>query len=130
MISELNPAKLRRPYFWRILALAMLAVVVALSLVPNPPQPPGPLSWDKLQHTAAYAFLAWWFLQAWEGKRSLAWCIFLVVVGCSVEGLQGLIPLRQPSLLDAIANALGVAFGGVLWRGPLGGVLSRIDALT
>ena len=130
MISESNPAKLRRPYFWRMLALIMLAVVVTLSLVPDPPQPPGPLSWDKLQHTVAYAFLAWWFLQAWEGRRSLAWCVFLVAVGCGIEGLQGLTPMRQPSLLDAIANTLGVALGGLLWRGPLGGVLSRLDALT
>ena len=121
---------LRRPRLWRILAAGMLAVVVILSLVPDPPKPPGLLGWDKLQHTAAYAFLAWWFLQAWEGRRSLAWCVFLVAVGCGIEGLQALTSLRQPSLLDAIANTLGVALGGLLWRGPLGGVLSRLDALT
>ena len=125
-----NIAPLSRPRLWRFLAVVMLAVVVTLSLVPDPPQPPGLLSWDKLQHTTAYAFLAWWFLQSWEGRRPFFWCVFLVAVGCGIEGLQALTAVRQPSILDAIANLLGVAMGGLIWRGPLGGVLSRLDALT
>ena len=129
MPIETTPTGLRHPRLWRTLAAAMLAVVVTLSLLPDPPKPPGPLGWDKLQHTTAYAFLAWWFLQAWEGRQPLAWCAFLVAVGCGIEGLQALTAVRQPSLLDAVANTLGVALGGLIWRGPLGGVLSRLDAL-
>ncbi len=107
----------------------MLTTVAALALMPEPPEPPGLLGWDKLQHTAAYAFLAWWFLQAWEGRRPMLWCLFLVAAGCAIEGAQALTAWRQPSVLDAVANTLGVAIGGLIWRGPLGGILSRLDAL-
>ena len=119
---------LRHRALWRLLAATFLGLVALLSLVPSPPELPGALGWDKLQHTVAYGFLAWWFLQAWEGRRALAWCALLVAVGGLVELLQGLTSLRQPSLLDALANALGVALGAWLWRGPLGGVLASLDA--
>lgn len=108
----------------------MLVALATLSLLPNLPQPGGVLGWDKLQHTAAYAFLAWWFLQAWEGHRPLFRCLLLVAAGCAIEAAQALTTWRQPSVLDVLANTLGVAIGGVFWRGPLGGVLARLDALA
>jgi VanZ family protein len=123
-----NRISLQLQLIWRGLAVAFLGVVVFMSLMPSPPQPMGLLGWDKFQHTAAYGFLAWWFLQAWEGRRALGWCVFLVIVGCLVEVLQGLTPLRQPSLLDVLANSTGVALGALLFRGPLGGTLVALEA--
>lgn len=76
---------------------------------------------DKFQHTGTYALLAWWFGcaadRAGVGRR-LSVALALVAMGTAIEGLQALLPPREPSLLDALANALGVVLGGLLAAVP------------
>lgn len=117
---------LRFARLWRITAWLLLAVVVILSLIPGPPSPPL-LTWDKSQHALAWSFLAWWFLQAWDGRQPLDRCLLLLGVSAIVELLQGMTPYRTADWHDVLANAVGVASGFMLWCTPLGGALHWLE---
>jgi hypothetical protein len=97
----------------------MLLTVATLTLMPSPPQV-DLLSWDKAQHSVAYAALMWTFLQAWEGRHTLRWAILLIAVGVGLELLQGLLGGRFMEVFDMMANGLGVLLGYGAWRTPLG----------
>lgn len=124
--SGVRTGRLRHLRFWRAGAFAALALVVWLSLTPAPPSPPVGLSWDKAQHALAYAFLAWWFAQAWR-RRVPAVAVLLFAAGLVLEGLQGLGGERTMSLADAAANGVGVVLGLAVVRTPLGRVFQGIE---
>ena len=114
---------------WRGIGWLMLAVVVFLTLTPNPPKLGITLlSWDKAQHTLAYAFLAWWFLQAGFSATTATIVTGLILLGVALEFAQGAMGVRFMEVTDMVANALGVVIGWVLTRTPVGEVLSRLDA--
>lgn len=69
---------------------------------------------DKIAHFLSYALfalLAATFYSA--GKPYLMVCAALALYGLSIEGAQSLVPGRDSSLLDALANSAGVALGFV-----------------
>lgn len=105
----------------------MVAVVVWLSLTPHPPKFRSVplLSWDKAQHTLAYACLMFWYGQAF--RRHWRWPAFLLALGMGLEILQGLGGVRSFDLRDMLANGIGVGIGLILARTRLGGVLAKID---
>jgi hypothetical protein len=108
---------LRYTWFWKSLAWGMLLTVVTLTLMPTLPRINLPLlSWDKAQHSIAYAALMWTFLRAWEGSHILRWAILLVAVGVGLEILQPLIGVRVMEYSDMLANSLGVLLGYAAWR--------------
>jgi VanZ family protein len=120
---------LRYPWFWKSLAWVLLLTVATATLMPSPPRIELPLlSWDKAQHFIAYAVLMWIFLQAWEGRHTLAWAILLVTVGVGLEILQGWMGVRFMEYFDMLANSLGVLLGYLAWRTPLGRGFHRIEA--
>lgn len=91
--------------------LAALVSVVTLSLLPQY-GPPGAFQIDKAVHTFAYAFLAALPFAAFRGQRIVAWAALLMLpLGLGLEGMQSLVPQRSADLVDAIANAVGVAAG-------------------
>lgn len=95
-------------------ALYVLVVIVA-SLIPT-----GGLSlWhiDKIGHFLAYAGMAILaFLTFRSGiARTLA-LLFAVALGAALEWGQSFIPGRDMSLIDEIANTLGVLCGALVFR--------------
>ena len=121
---------LRYTWFWKSLAWGMLLVVatLTLTLMPQPPHIVRWLSWDKAQHSIAYAALMWTFLQAWEGSHVLRWAILLLLAGVVLEILQGLMGVRFMEYFDMLANSLGVLLGYAAWRTPLGRGFRRVEA--
>jgi len=98
-----------------LLFIAAALVILCLSVMANPPVPQsGVLSWDKLQHALAYAFLTvvggWAFLPLVPSKLR-AWryaLVFIVVYGALMEAIQALLTRgRSGDLADILANALG-----------------------
>ena len=119
---------LRYTRFWKSLAWGMMLTVAILTLMPKPPRVNLPLlSWDKAQHSIAYAALMWTFLQAWEGSHVLRWAIFLLVAGVALEILQPLIGVRFMEYSDVLANSLGVLLGYAAWLTPLGRGFRHIE---
>ncbi|MFC7135578.1 VanZ family protein [Halobaculum litoreum] len=109
--------------------VAVAATVVVASLLPGPsaaggePTPDAaPPGTDLVLHAAGYAAVAYAMaraLPARDRRRDALVPLAGVVVaavalGAGVELAQGLVPGRTPSVLDAVANAVG-ALAGVLW---------------
>ena len=95
----------------KILFWPALAVVIWGELSPHPPELPGPLMWDKLDHFIAYFGLALLSTLAWGLKRSLVWLFLgLVALGGGMEILQALLG-RDAEWGDFLANDLGILTG-------------------
>ena len=95
----------------KILFWPALAVVIWGELSPHPPELPGPLMWDKLDHFIAYFGLALLSTLAWGLKRSLVWLFLgLVALGGGMEILQALLG-RDAEWGDFLANDLGILIG-------------------
>ncbi len=94
-----------------------LVAVIALSLLPNETRPETGL-WDKWNHTLAYGVLALSGGFGFKGWRSLLMVgVGLVVLGGGLELAQSVIPDRDGSTYDALANFVGVAIGSVATAG-------------
>ena len=97
-----------------IFALYVL-LVIFVSLVPS-----GGISlWhiDKIGHFLAYAGMAILALLTFDsGIARISALIFAVALGAALEWGQSFVPGRDMSLLDGIANTLGVLSGTLLFR--------------
>lgn len=88
--------------FWGcVLSVAYLAFL--------PSADPIGASWDKANHLFAFAVMAWLADLAWPAKRhaTLRWGL-LLGYGLLIETVQHFIPLRHFSLLDWVADGMGI----------------------
>ena len=99
---------------WRISFWLCLALTSYLSLMPQGELPPINV-WDKLSHSIAFAAIALSAALGWPQRdyfRSVL--IPLLAFGIMIEVAQLFIPGRQFSLLDIVADAVGIL---VVWGG-------------
>lgn len=90
----------------------LIAIVVALSLVPAPTLPPVTESYDdKIAHSLTYALVMAWFAVITPRASWLHLAFAVVGLGIALELCQALLPYRTASFADAIANTLGVLIG-------------------
>lgn len=93
---------------FKVAFVAYILLLTIASLIPGSDLPS--LSYnDKLAHVAAYFVLG--ALGSFVSRRP-AMFTWLFVYGVAIEGLQGLSGQREPSALDALANAVGL---GIAW---------------
>lgn len=111
---------------WVGVGWAMVALVLYLSLMPNPPSPVTFDNADKLEHAMAYAGLAFWFFMLYPGGRGRV-AVALVCLGVGVEYVQGWTGYRTFDVLDMAADAAGVLAGWLLIHTPLVRLLAYID---
>jgi VanZ family protein len=105
--------------WWGLSALAQIALLTA-SLLPLPIEPPGVPHWDKWGHLLAYGGLAALGMLVCRTGRGRWWMLgWLLLLGALIEGLQGLLPWRSMEAADLLANAAGVALGGLVALTPL-----------
>ena len=72
---------------------------------------------DKLNHFLAYAILSLNFGFISSNIRSYFIGIpFLIAYGLLIEFFQGLVPGRDPSFYDALANSVGIFLGFFIFR--------------
>jgi VanZ family protein len=111
------------------LGWSLAAAITTLSLMPQPPQPPPGLTWDKLQHCLAYGALTGWFALFCGSRRSLLLHgLGFVALGALIEPLQGLLTAtRTPDMYDAAANALGAMAGLGLGLSPARNALRAME---
>ncbi len=91
----------------------MVVAIFWVSLTPRPPQPLDFNAADKLEHTAAYALLMWWFaVSTYNNRRmQITYAIGFVVMGVGIEFLQEMTGYRFYEVLDMLANTSGVFVG-------------------
>ena len=105
--------------------LFSIASTVYLSLLPGLELPFNFWSADKVYHLLCYAWLGALPLVAFakgETARNAAYC--MVPLGGLIEWGQSFVPGRASSMLDAVANAVGVFLG--MWLAQT--LLARCEA--
>lgn len=110
-------------------ALFWLAVGLTAWFALMPPQGAGEptFGWDKTDHLLAFGAMAVLACLAWPRLPWVRVLAALVAYGMLIEALQALVPGREASALDVLADALGACTGiaaGSLWRRRLARVAS------
>jgi VanZ family protein len=104
------------PLQWRLLLLGAMAIGIAWAVRPLAVGQ-GPENWfpsaDKVHHLWFFALLFWMGHRA-AVRPAWALALGLLAYGLSMEFAQSLTPSRSASLLDVVADSLGVAVGW-LW---------------
>jgi VanZ family protein len=68
------------------------------------------LGWDKLNHLAAFSVLYILFSLAFRQVSVVLKVVLLIAYGLQIEIAQHFLPPREFSLLDVVANILGILF--------------------
>ena len=90
---------------------AMIAVILWLSLTPQPPQVDFEHS-DKVGHFLAYGGLMYWFCQIYRTSRArLACAAAFIAMGIAIEFVQRWTGYRSFEVYDMVADAIGVLLG-------------------
>lgn len=110
--------------FWWLLGACWVGAVFFLCLIPSPPVPLNFAFADKYEHMATYTLLMLWF-----GQLSRHWLVaaVLILMGVSIELLQGMGGVRMFEWTDIAANTLGVALGMLLLLTPLSNALVSVE---
>lgn len=111
---------------WRISFWFCIGLTAYLSLLPQEFLPSGINIWDKFSHSIAFAALALSAALGWPKRdffRSVL--IPLLIFGILIEGIQYFIPGREFSLLDMLADAVGIVIAWISLR-----VLQSVSART
>ena len=103
----------------------LIAAVFYFSLTPSvlPAE-----HFDKLIHALTYAVMMGWIVQLYRGRRShLLLAIGFILMGASIEILQGFHPMRYFDVLDMVANATGVVIVWIFAGSEISTLLSRFE---
>lgn len=113
---------------WLVLGWLCVAIVLYVSLMPNPPEPIHFDGVDKLEHALTYTLLMLWFCQVVVQKNSrLHLMLAFVVMGVGIEILQGLSGYRYFEYADMLANTTGLLIGLGLAHTQMGCILMKLE---
>ena len=113
---------------WQAIGALLVALVVYLSLTPDPITLPG-ADGDKSGHVLAYATLMFWFAQLDARlRRRIGWATTFVAMGIALEFVQRAIGYRSFEVLDMLAGACGVAVGWLAAPPRLPNLLRVVEA--
>lgn len=105
---------------WRTALVLLFIAVAYLALTPTPPANVD-LGWDKLNHVAAFAALAFaarlGFPDTRRGRKLSLWGLFSY--GAAIEIVQLFVPGRAAEWGDLFADSIGIACGALLAAGLL-----------
>lgn len=73
-------------------------------------------SWDKLNHLAAFTVLYLLLSAAFGQLKIWTRIMLLMLFAVQIEIVQHFIPGREFSLLDIVADGVGIAFGQLLFK--------------
>ena len=119
---------LEHRYVWLSGGWLLVSLVVYLSLAPHPPEPLSFSNADKLEHGFAYGFLALWFCQIYVATHPrMITLATLIGLGVGLEFVQGWTGYRVFDVWDMVANSIGVLFGFLLARTPMGRMFILIE---
>ncbi|MBN2617681.1 MAG: VanZ family protein [Spirochaetales bacterium] len=102
----------------RLVPLVLLYIVIFYFSVKKTSDSPSLFpNIDKLQHFIAYFVLGFTISLSILNKHVLYWVLILsLIFGLSLEYIQGLLPYRDMSLADGIANTIGLISGTLFFN--------------
>jgi VanZ family protein len=113
---------------WLGLGWLWIVLVCYLSLMPHPPEPVSFEGVDKLEHLLAYVGLMLWFCQVYVTRAARGGLLVgLVLLGVSIEILQGIGGYRYFEYTDMLANSGGVLIGLGLAHTRMGRVFLMLE---
>ncbi|MFJ6025642.1 VanZ family protein [Brevundimonas sp. NPDC092305] len=98
----------------RLVAVAVLAVLLTLMIGPFGGVEAATNIWDKAAHFVAFGLFLWSFGVLFRRLPRLWAAILVIALGAAVEIVQGMVG-RDASWGDLLADALGVAVALLLW---------------
>lgn len=98
----------------RLVAVAILAVLLTLMIGPFGGVEAATNVWDKAAHFIAFGLFLWSFGVLFRRLPRLLAAALVIALGAAVEIVQGMVG-RDASWGDLIADALGVAAALLLW---------------
>ena len=117
---------------WKLAGMLLLAIVLAMALLPSdwfwPSGPDSPfLITDKWLHGFTFAVLALWF--AGQYARDSYWRLItgLVAFGLLIEVTQRMVSYREAEWMDLLADLIGIGFGIAIALAGLGGWCLRFE---
>ncbi|WP_235937608.1 VanZ family protein [Marinobacter caseinilyticus] len=103
---------------WRTgLVLSVIAILFLATTNESLPLPSSPN--DKINHFIAFLELAILTQLGWPTVKPLTTIVALLAFGLAVEGIQAPLPYREFSLLDVVADGVGIIAGLLVWHGLL-----------
>ena len=128
MFSNTGP-ELKFRFLWLVVGYALVALVIALSLVSVPVDMEMNFPYeDKLYHAFAYFTLMAWFSQIYHDRFSrILFALIFVFLGILLEYLQGFAPGRIAGYGDMVANTAGVALGFAVTSTEVRNYLAKIE---
>jgi len=121
--------RLRLKAFWLILGFGFIAVLIFLSLTPDPPDT-GTYHGMKLGHVSAYCWLMYWFGQIYRSRASrYRLAGVFCMMGALLEYAQRLTDYRGFEYSDMLINAAGVVLGLLVLHTGLQNMLMRVEGL-
>lgn len=121
---------LRYRKLWLSVGWGLVLLIIYLSLTSRPPQPGIELPFgDKIGHALAYFTLMSWFAQLYPTARQRIFIAFsCLLLGGTLEILQGFSGIRVADGWDFLANSTGVVLGWQIVRwGNLGKILFLLE---
>jgi VanZ family protein len=119
--------ELRYRKLWLGIGFALVALVVFLSLTPEPVDA-GQLGGVKIGHFVAYLVLMLWFAQLYRALPArIALVAAFVLMGVVLEYAQGMTGYRSFAYSDMGDNAQGVVLGFMVGSTRLGTTLARVE---
>ncbi|OGA60546.1 MAG: hypothetical protein A3G81_08710 [Betaproteobacteria bacterium RIFCSPLOWO2_12_FULL_65_14] len=89
----------------------LVAALVWVSLTPAPPKLDFEAG-DKVGHLLGYGLLMFWFAQLYAARAArLAYAALFVLMGVTLEFVQGQLGYRTYEVFDMLANTAGVLLG-------------------
>jgi VanZ family protein len=118
---------LRYKRLWLMLGIMLIMGMMISSLMPLNLNSGIPHQ-DKLMHIVGYSVLTLWFLQIIRNQRAIVLIpLGMVLLGITVELMQGLTHYRYPDRMDAIANGIGCLVAALLALTPLRDTLLKLE---
>jgi glycopeptide antibiotics resistance protein len=120
---------LRYKTLWLSIGISLIITVVLLSLMAPPTDMMDVLPNDKFGHFIAYFALMGWFAQIYHtNKQRWLYLIGFLILGLSLEILQGLGGFRHADLFDMLANSAGIISAFLLTKTKLAYILVYIES--
>ena len=113
---------------WLTAGGVIVALILYLSLTPQPPEPLTFDNADKLEHAFAYASLSFWFCLLYRSPlQRIAVIAASIGLGVAVEYVQGWTGYRNFDVMDMLADGVGALAGWLLACTSAGKLLVHVE---